>query len=405
MPRAVMDWTLKVMKWVPIATLFAIVGVVVLVEPAGSGTAFFGGADRADANGRASRRVADCPDGAARSRICLVEDIRPGPYRRGATKVTGVRADGTIDAERIDAAAARRGFRNTLRGIVLRRHGKAALSERYARTTTRPFSSSEATKKKAGVHAGDIFVSGLPMIDQGETAYCAVASAARVLQGYGIEVTMEDLATLAHSSPTRGTSMPSWEDAIRSVVREHGLELKVIPELTESMQPLGTLLQNYNHTADAMGCETLDCWDYIGRRDGCGCIFQDYASYDQDRDYKVQREIMLSNQRACEAFDENIIARVDDSDPLFWSVRLGDVPETSSYFDANQMQGVDGAHMRLIIGYNEKDGEILYTDSWGAGHELKRMGAEDALSITSGMYYLKDNPGGGSAAKVEVIEK
>jgi len=65
----------------------------------------------------------------------------------------------------------------------------------------------------------------------------------------------------------------------------------------------------------------------------------------------------------------------------------------------------DGAHMRLIIGYNENDGEILYTDSWGAGHELKRMDAEDALSITSGMYYLKDNPGSGSAAKVEVIEK
>jgi len=401
-----MDWTLKVIKWLPVATLFAIVGEVVLVAPTGRFASLCRDVMRRDAEGKSSQRIADPVDAAygPKARMCLVEDVRPGPYRRTATKVTGVRADGTVDVERIDAKEARRGLRDALCGVVLRSRGKAALSERYARTTTRPFSSSEATEKKAGVHAGDIFVSGLPMIDQGETAYCAVASAARVLQGYGIEVTMEDLAKLAHSSPTGGTSMPSWEDAIREVVRDHGLELKVVPELTESMQPLGTLIQNYNYTARALGSETLDCWDYIGRSEGCGCIFEDYASYDQDRDYKVQREVMLSNQRACEAFGDNVMDCVDASDPLFWSVRLGDVPETSSYFDAKQMQGVDGAHMRLIIGYNEKDNEVLYTDSWGAGHELKRMDAYDALSITSGMYYLKDNPGGGSAAKVEVSE-
>ena len=29
--------------------------------------------------------------------------------------------------------------------------------------------------------------------------------------------------------------------------------------------------------------------------------------------------------------------------------------------------------MRMIIGYNDKTKAILFSDSWGAGHELKQM--------------------------------
>ena len=46
--------------------------------------------------------------------------------------------------------------------------------------------------------------------------------------------------------------------------------------------------------------------------------------------------------------------------------------------------------MRLIVGYNEARGEVIYSDSWGEGHAHKRMDAQDALSITTGMYYLAD---------------
>ena len=45
--------------------------------------------------------------------------------------------------------------------------------------------------------------------------------------------------------------------------------------------------------------------------------------------------------------------------------------------------------MRLIIGYNDKKNEILYTDSWGAGHELKRMPVDWAWTITHSLMYMK----------------
>jgi hypothetical protein len=49
--------------------------------------------------------------------------------------------------------------------------------------------------------------------------------------------------------------------------------------------------------------------------------------------------------------------------------------------------------MRLIIGYNPNKKEILYSDSWGYGHELKRMPLDDAYTITTGLYTVDPRPG------------
>ena len=57
---------------------------------------------------------------------------------------------------------------------------------------------------------------------------------------------------------------------------------------------------------------------------------------------------------------------------------LGKVPEPNIPQNA-------GGHMRLIIGYNTQKQEILFSDSWGAGHELKRMAAADAWTVTTGV--------------------
>jgi hypothetical protein len=47
-----------------------------------------------------------------------------------------------------------------------------------------------------------------------------------------------------------------------------------------------------------------------------------------------------------------------------------------------------GGHMRLLIGYNSKTQELLYTDSWGKGHELKRMPAGQAWCMTMALYTM-----------------
>ena len=45
--------------------------------------------------------------------------------------------------------------------------------------------------------------------------------------------------------------------------------------------------------------------------------------------------------------------------------------------------------MRMIIGYNAKTHEILYSDTWGEAHALKRMKEENAWAMTKGLVVLK----------------
>lgn len=330
--------------------------------------------------------------GLRQSRLIAEVKVVPGPYKHRPFRVAGIRKDGSVEARAIDSRTVRRGLRSVFTKS-LRKWGKAPKNERYAQL--RRFAggepgggssgeSREEKEKGPRLYPGDVYLYGIPMIDQGQKAYCAVASAARVLQGYGIEITMEDMAELAGSSETGGTDIRRWDQALRKVAREHGLELKAVPELTEILTPLPQLVYDYNEVARDLGYSELHTWDYVFPG------FQDYASFTRDREYPVQRERMVSDDRKCEAFNDNVIERIDDSDPLFWSVTTGEVPEEVPYYEEKLLSGKRGSHMRLIIGYNEKRGEILYSDSWGEGHEIKRMDGQDALSITRGMYYLAD---------------
>ena len=51
--------------------------------------------------------------------------------------------------------------------------------------------------------------------------------------------------------------------------------------------------------------------------------------------------------------------------------------------------GVSGGHMRLIIGYDPKERVIFYTDSWGPGHEMKKMSIEEAWTVTMALFIVE----------------
>ena len=50
--------------------------------------------------------------------------------------------------------------------------------------------------------------------------------------------------------------------------------------------------------------------------------------------------------------------------------------------------GVPG-HMRLLIGYHPENAEMVYTDSWGAGHEFKTMTINDYINMSVGTWILQ----------------
>ena len=105
---------------------------------------------------------------------------------------------------------------------------------------------------------------------------------------------------------------------------------------------------------------------------------------------KVVKKMRMKDFRY-KKFMTGVKTQVDQGIPVFWGVTLGMFPEPG-------LPQAAGGHMRLIIGYVERKDqktkkteikEILYTDSWGAGHELKRMPADWAFAITHDAFFLK----------------
>jgi len=81
-------------------------------------------------------------------------------------------------------------------------------------------------------------------------------------------------------------------------------------------------------------------------------------------------------------FQRDIQRSIDEGIPLLWSVKLGLVPESG-------IPQTAGGHMRLITGYNPITKDLIYSDSWGMGHEKKKMSMEDAWVITTSIAVIQ----------------
>lgn len=188
--------------------------------------------------------------------------------------------------------------------------------------------------KKSG--DGDVFIAGVPMVDQGAKGYCVVASAQRLFEYYGIACDMHQLAEIAGSDPEQGTSILATNE-----------ELGRIDHLFKT-------------------------------RFTCLAVRQGYQLVELLEGRYVGPEVPKAK------YHEAIRKHVDQGIPLLWSLEVGQFPE-----DPPLHEQTSGGHMRMIIGYNEAKKQILFSDSWGSGHELKRMDAEHAYQATHGLFVMK----------------
>ena len=189
-------------------------------------------------------------------------------------------------------------------------------------------------KKEANA---DVFISNLPMVDQGDKGYCVCASVQRVFEYYGIGADMHQIAQISDADPNRGTST-----------------LTMAKELDKIDYRFKTRL------------------DIIG-------MCQPMTEVDVKKgEYFVGQPI---DERK---FLKEIHSYIDSGLPLLWSLELGRFPEVPQLSPQTS-----GGHMRLIVGYNDKTQEIIFSDSWGARHEAKRMKMTDSYRASHGLFVLK----------------
>ncbi len=222
-----------------------------------------------------------------------------------------------------------------------------------------------ASHIKRDLAVGDVWLGDVPMVDQGQKGYCVVAATERVMRYYGIAVDQQELAQAANSSADGGTS----GDVMLSALRKLSARLKVrVREIEKfNIKQLLGLITEYNRAAKRVGIA------HIPEQGGAINVSDIYRSMDMD----VLRDARNKNKSDLNRFLHDVQSHIDAGTPLLWMVMLGKVPEPEIPQNA-------GGHMRLIIGYNSKTNEVLFSDSWGVGHELKRMSATDAWTITNG---------------------
>jgi hypothetical protein len=222
---------------------------------------------------------------------------------------------------------------------------------------------------------GDVLISQLPMVDQGQKGYCAVAVAERLLRYYGRNVDSHEVAQIANTSADAGTSQDSMVKALRRIADEQKLELTVLYD--SKMQEFERLIQDYNRLAKRAGKPEAEMY---GETRGNTQIIDPAAAL-QKLDSALLKEARLKRETGMLEFQNNITKSINAGVPLAWSVILGLVQEPA-------IPQASGGHMRIIIGINPRAREIYYTDTWGAGHELKKMSLPDAWAITTGLYCL-----------------
>ena len=238
-----------------------------------------------------------------------------------------------------------------------------------ARQKAKTVSLSALREKVVREEDGSVLIGDFYMVDQGHKGYCAVASAARTMMYYGFEVDQHELAQLSASSASLGTNLETMVKALKRVGAKLGYKVRRLEEV--EYRDLQRTIKRYNGLA---------------RRKQKAEVRIGYASSYEQLYARMDPELLSQARQKSkgdfEKFQRNVISHVDRGIPLVWGVITGKVTENPPVRSV-------GGHLRSIIGYNKGRSQIIYSDSWGKGHERKTLSLSDAWAITTGLYAIE----------------
>lgn len=205
------------------------------------------------------------------------------------------------------------------------------------------------TSVKRTASTGDVEIVGIPMRDQGQKGYCVAASCERLLRYLNVACDMDELAQLVKADADRGASPNIMYSALQKIDQRFNMHMKLLK-----------LPQGYSLGPSSRRNELERAWK-------------------ADLNKLIQENV---NQGL----------------PLLWAVALppgetglapgGNSPPENPETTRSVPMSMRAGHMRMIIGYNANTGGVIYTDSWGAGHERKVMTRAQAEEMTTAVFSM-----------------
>lgn len=209
------------------------------------------------------------------------------------------------------------------------------------------------------------------MVDQGPKGYCAVAATERVLKYYGSNVDQHTIAQLVNTNA--GTNPITMIEMLKKAGPKLGIKIYIY--LTPP-----DLAKGYNSRETRDYVREIEGFNRLLKKEDQGSIPLAYPIVSQIKGEKLdlfKEYKCIQHKTDFKKFKSTIKKNIDLGIPVVWGLFLGVVPE-----NGKTPQSM-GGHMRLIIGYNKDLSELVFTDTWGAGHEFKTIKSDDAWIVTS----------------------
>jgi len=225
---------------------------------------------------------------------------------------------------------------------------------------------------------GDVWISNIPMVDQGRKGYCACASAARIYQYYGRSTDQHEIAQLAGSS-TQGTTMPKMVSALTKITSKMDSRVVVLytypkyitlnpkelssnsfnSKIKSAHREVKADFNKYQSLAKKADKKQITLNGKEGGRISANSYVNFYHFY-SIADPEVYKD-MMTGKTNYSHFQSSIKKYIDDGIPVAWALQLGKYKEP-------KIPQVGGGHMRLIIGNTTdcKDfgGAMVSTERW-----------------------------------------
>jgi hypothetical protein len=222
------------------------------------------------------------------------------------------------------------------------------------------------------VIAGDVWLKDFPMMDQELLPWCQIYTLARVFKYYGFDIDPQSIALELGVTTNCAPSVRKTQALLGQFCQEAGLRLKVA---ISSLGVSSKFVDDYNFIAGRLYKPQL----YKPAIIKGGPLDCEQLAAQLDADVWATYLDELHPERFGQ-FWRSVVETIDAKSPLIWSVLLGFLKE-----ECVEIRRGAG-HMRVIVGYNPETEEILYSDSWGDRHKVKRMTVDDAYMITHSLW-------------------
>jgi hypothetical protein len=190
---------------------------------------------------------------------------------------------------------------------------------------------------------GDVILRDMPMVNQGPKGYCVPATWERVMRYMGIPADMYVLAMAGGTRAGGGTSGNNIAWAVRDAVTGAGRRME---SPSVKLTPEGVAR-------------------YI------------------DKGLPVMWAMFTTGQFNAAA-NRRMKQRQEMTDPQAWAESL----EEARRMPRRWPKDPEAGHVCMIIGYNEKTGELAVSDSWGPAFAERWVTAEEAKAVSQGQFFL-----------------